>query len=93
MVRFKNDELGRIWKEAVVTYSKYDDDIYMEGLRKIKQNLTQDSRLPGRDSNQAPSEYVSRARISCFLPVFKHVLNSFQATSCYCVFLMQAYPI
>lgn len=32
----------------------------MEGLRKITQNLSQDSQYPSADSNQAPHEYENR---------------------------------
>jgi hypothetical protein len=32
-----NDELERIWKEALVAFSRYYPVIYLEGLRKTKQ--------------------------------------------------------
>jgi hypothetical protein len=51
------DELERIWKEAVVTYSRYYRGTYLAGLRNTKKFLSRDS----QDSNQAPTEYNSRA--------------------------------
>jgi hypothetical protein len=37
------DELERSWKEIVVAYSKYYPDIFLVGLRKTTNNLTQGS--------------------------------------------------
>jgi hypothetical protein len=33
-----NDELRRIWKEAVVAYFKVLNEIFLEGLMKIREN-------------------------------------------------------
>jgi hypothetical protein len=45
-----NDELETIWKEALVTNSRYYPVIFIEGLRKTKQeNARQASRCSGRD--------------------------------------------
>jgi hypothetical protein len=48
-----NDELERIWKEAIVTQSKYFRGICMEGLRKITDNVTENSGSPEKNSNLA----------------------------------------
>jgi hypothetical protein len=47
----QNDKLGgeRIGKEAVTTSSRYHPGIWLEGMRKIKINLFQDSRSPNRN--------------------------------------------
>jgi hypothetical protein len=47
------DELW-IGKDLETSYG-----IYLEGLRKATENLSQDSRCPGLDSNQAPSKFKS----------------------------------
>jgi hypothetical protein len=41
-------------------YSRYCPGIYLKGLRKNIQNVSQDNRCPGLDSNGAASEYKSR---------------------------------
>jgi hypothetical protein len=41
-----NDDLERIWKEAIVTYSRY-PVICPEGLRKTMKDFSQDSLYPG----------------------------------------------
>jgi hypothetical protein len=52
------DELKRIWKEAIVAYSRYYPGICLEGLRKTIKNLSQYSQRPcSRDSNRVPPEY------------------------------------
>jgi hypothetical protein len=38
--------LMMIWREAVVTKLRYYPDIYLQGLRKITINRSQDSRCP-----------------------------------------------
>jgi len=40
-----NDELGRAWNEAVVSYFK----LLSEGLRKITATFSKDSRPPEKD--------------------------------------------
>jgi hypothetical protein len=47
-------EVERIWKVAVVAKQRYSPGIYLEGLRKIIDNLKYDSQCPGRGSNGAP---------------------------------------
>jgi hypothetical protein len=37
-------EQKRIWKKAVVAYSKYYPDNFLEGVRKTAKNLSQSSR-------------------------------------------------
>jgi hypothetical protein len=54
-----NEELGGIWKEAIITCSTYFPDICLNGLRKNTVRLSQDIRCPGQDSNGAPPEYES----------------------------------
>jgi hypothetical protein len=56
-----NHELERIWKKVVVAYSSYYTGICLEELRKTMKKHGQDSRCPGRDSNQASPKYESRA--------------------------------
>jgi hypothetical protein len=63
-----NDELERISKEAVVAWPRYYPIIFLKGLRKTMNNLSQKSWCPGQDSNQAPTEYMSRV-----LPLNKSV--------------------
>jgi hypothetical protein len=42
---FMNDKKERIWKEAVVAYSRYYLCIFMKGLMKTTKSLNQNSRL------------------------------------------------
>lgn len=49
--------------EVAMVYSSYYPEICLAGLKKTTQNLTQDSRYPGRDSNRAPLEYKSVANL------------------------------
>jgi hypothetical protein len=56
-----NDELERMWKEAVVAYSKLPSWHFLGETGENEENHNQDSRCPARDSNQAPSEYKSDA--------------------------------
>jgi hypothetical protein len=55
------DELERTWKEVVLVWSRYYRSIRLKEPKKTTQNLNQDNRYPGRDSNQAPPEYKSTA--------------------------------
>jgi hypothetical protein len=41
-----NDELERMWKEAVVAYLKYYPGIRLEGPRKTTKNFSQDNWCP-----------------------------------------------
>jgi hypothetical protein len=50
-VESMNDNLERIWKEAVVTQSTYYAGIFPEGLKEIAKYFIQDSRCPGRDTS------------------------------------------
>jgi hypothetical protein len=43
-----------IWKEPVVTSSKYIFGIFVERPRKNVINFNQDNRCPGKDSNGTP---------------------------------------
>jgi hypothetical protein len=45
------DEVERITREAVVAYSRYYPRICLDGLRKTTENLSQNSRCPGRSVN------------------------------------------
>jgi hypothetical protein len=58
-----NDELGRVWKEAIMGYLKYFPGNFLEGLRKITRNLGQYIRYRVRDSNQTLPEYESRGLV------------------------------
>jgi len=42
------DDLGRMWKEAVMDYMKYHSSICLEDMRKITKNCWQDSHLQVR---------------------------------------------
>jgi hypothetical protein len=52
-----NDELERIWEEAVVANLKYCSGIWLEGLRKTTKYISQDSRFLNRDLNPGPPEH------------------------------------
>jgi hypothetical protein len=47
-----NDELERMWKEAVVPMAKYCPNIRLEVLRTITKAFCQNARSANRDSNQ-----------------------------------------
>jgi hypothetical protein len=51
-----NDELGKIWKGAVVAWSKYYSGICLERPRKTTKNSRHDRHFLGRDSNHWPPE-------------------------------------
>jgi hypothetical protein len=55
-----NDEVGRMWKEAVIILGYY-PSIRLGVLRKVSLNLSQNSRCPDQNSNLAPLEYTSEA--------------------------------
>jgi hypothetical protein len=55
-----NDGLERIRKGTVMALLRYDLGICLVGLRKSMENLSGDSRCPGKDSNQAPHKYENR---------------------------------
>jgi hypothetical protein len=54
------DELERIWKKAVMAYSRYYPGILLEGLRNTAENLSPDGWDPARDSNDIPPDYEAR---------------------------------
>jgi hypothetical protein len=54
-----NDELERIWKEAVVALKRYCPSEYLEGERQFANDLNRDSLCPTRDSNPERPEYMS----------------------------------
>jgi hypothetical protein len=56
-----NDELGKMWKEAVVVISGYYPGIRLGVLREASLNLGQNHQCPHRNSNLAPPEYKSEA--------------------------------
>jgi hypothetical protein len=43
------DKLESYWKETVVARSRYCRDIFVKGLRKITNDLSQDGSCPGRN--------------------------------------------
>jgi hypothetical protein len=45
-------EIERIWKEAVVAWSRYYPGICLERLKETTKTLSQDSRCPFRDSTR-----------------------------------------
>jgi hypothetical protein len=49
-----DDELEKIWKEAIVAYMTYDPGIGLEKQRKTTKYLSQDIRRPRRDLNRPP---------------------------------------
>jgi hypothetical protein len=55
------DEWERIWKEVVVTYSRYRPGICLEVLRETTYNLSEDITSLGQDSKRGPTKYESRA--------------------------------
>jgi hypothetical protein len=52
-----NNELERIWKEAVVANFRYYPGVRLDGLRKPRKYFSQDKRSPVRDLNPGPPEY------------------------------------
>jgi hypothetical protein len=60
-VRWYADKWLMIWKEGVMTSSKYYPCICLEGFRKGTKNVHQDSWCPGQVSSQAPPKDNSRA--------------------------------
>jgi hypothetical protein len=52
-----NDELERIWKEAVLALFQVLSQHLTGELRKLMENLSQDSQSPGRDLNLGPPKY------------------------------------
>jgi hypothetical protein len=72
-----NDELARIWKEAVLIL-RYYQGIRLEVLRKTTANLCQDSRSPDRDLSPGPQEYgvgvltMTFGAVSCLLNDFRY---------------------
>jgi hypothetical protein len=59
-LEMNDNELKRIWKEAVMAYSRYYPGICLE-TGKNKKSLSQDSRCSARVSNRASPEYKSTA--------------------------------
>jgi hypothetical protein len=54
-----NDELERIWKEAVVAWKSYCPNEYLEGERQFANDLNRNSPCPTRASNPERPEYMS----------------------------------
>jgi hypothetical protein len=52
-----NDELKRIWNEAVVAQFKVKSQHLPGGTEKTHKNFIYDNPSPGRDLNPGPSEY------------------------------------
>jgi hypothetical protein len=62
MVRWlMNDELEKIWKEAIVIYSKHHLANCLEGRRKTTRNLRHESKYHSQESNPASPKYNPRA--------------------------------
>jgi hypothetical protein len=57
--RLVNNELERLWKEAVMTQSRDSPIICLEELRKAPTELSHDNQFPERDSNMASTEFKS----------------------------------
>lgn len=56
------DKLGRNWKEAVSSKSRYyPGSIYLERLKKVVKDFSRDIRRLDRESNREPTECESRA--------------------------------
>jgi hypothetical protein len=60
-----DDELERIYKEAVMAQLAYYPGIRLEEVRETTTTVFQHSRHPGQDSNTAPSEYDTRDTPTC----------------------------
>jgi hypothetical protein len=58
-------ELARIWKEAVVAYSRYYPNICFEGQSKPMKSLSRHDRCPRRDSNRVPPKQEPRTLPLC----------------------------
>jgi hypothetical protein len=54
-----SDVLDRVWKEAILVYSRYYPGICLNGLRQNTKFLSHDRRCPGWDSNRRSHEYTS----------------------------------
>jgi hypothetical protein len=52
-----NDELKRVWKDAVVAYFKVLTQNLPGWTERNHENQCQDIRSPGRDLNPGPAEY------------------------------------
>jgi hypothetical protein len=69
-----DDDLGRIWKKAVVAWSKYFPSIYLEGLRKSRKPKSKWRVSPTRF---APSASRTASRPFCSLWLCTHLLSPF----------------
>jgi hypothetical protein len=57
-----NDELERVWKEAILTYSKVLSQ-YSHGETEVNHEQPHESQYPGLGSDRAPPEYILEALI------------------------------
>jgi hypothetical protein len=71
-----NDELERIWLDAVVASLRHNLGICLEGLRKPMKPLSRDNWCPGLNSKGAPPQYTYRA-----LPLDQSIRFEGHATS------------
>jgi hypothetical protein len=84
-----NNELERIWKEAVRAYFKT-LSWHLPRMRKIMKNLSQDSQSPGRDLNLGPPKYVAVSRNVGTEPIGVHHMNLSSVVTCYRQLLIQS---
>jgi hypothetical protein len=65
-----NDEFEGMWKEeAVSVISDHFSGIYLEGLSKISEHLSEDNRSLSRDFNPGPAEYEAVFRVVCVISI------------------------
>jgi hypothetical protein len=59
-----NDELGKTWKEEIVSNLRLSSSICLEGLKKTTENLIQDCHSLGQDLNSGPPKYEAGVLIT-----------------------------
>jgi hypothetical protein len=83
--RLTNNKFYRIWKEAIVVYSRYYPGICFQGLRNTTRNVSQDSRCPGLGviplgKSRYHGNFYVRVQL---LPVLRHVTGHCREVDCH----------